>query len=673
MSPTLTCTHSRPASTGPASTPDRRATALVRVLRVAAALAVASPVAAAQARPGDTPLPVVMQPEYRLVLRTLDPVTGKPTPARVRVIAASGIDAYPRPRESHFYHEAYSGHRYFYSDGECSLHLPQGRTIVWVSRGFEYWVERDTFDVVFGHPSSTEHVVERTIPLRRFADMPALGWRSGDTHVHTRHSGDDVYDVDRAGAFTMQQAEDLHVADLLEDAAEFTGDIEPQSTPDHLQYVGGEYRSAFWGHLDVLGTLTMPYLFCCSTGQPAYPMNVDLVRDARSRGGMVFFAHPITIPRSQMGVTDQGWPYVGHGRELPIDVALGTVDALDIYSYSNRNRIEFATWYDLLNHGFRIPATAGTDASVNRFTDPPMGGYRVYGRVGPGPFTHDAWLEALRRGESFVTNGPLIQDVKIAGAPPGSVVTMTSGQSFLITVEVDVVSQWPLTHVGVVVNGVILKYLYPSGDGRRIQRVAVTSTGGQSGWVAVVAYGTWANPGPFATFGTLLYAHSNPVYIDVPGLPQRFGGTDPLSYVRWIDDVWAIADARGWNAPAERDTVLARVTQARAIVLSRTYGGVPEAPEGPPTSEVPPVRTAAERRGGAIRFRFTDAPSAPETFDLFDVQGRTVVTRRLLQLDATTTGWDWHPERDARPIPAGIYFARFRGHGWRSGARVMLP
>ena len=50
--------------------------------------------------------------------------------------------------------------------------------------------------------------------------------------------------------------------------------------------------------------------------------------------------------------------------ELPIDVALGKLDYMEIVGFSD-HRATAAVWYKLLNLGFRIPAGAGTDATTN--------------------------------------------------------------------------------------------------------------------------------------------------------------------------------------------------------------------------------------------------------------------------------------------------------------------
>ena len=53
----------------------------------------------------------------------------------------------------------------------------------------------------------------------------------------------------------------------------------------------------------------------------------------------------------------------------------------------------------------KLSACVGTDALLDRSTDP-LGGDRVYVKpAGPSPCR--GWLEALKSGRSFVTNGPI--------------------------------------------------------------------------------------------------------------------------------------------------------------------------------------------------------------------------------------------------------------------------
>ena len=71
-------------------------------------------------------------------------------------------------------------------------------------------------------------------------------------------------------------------------------------------------------------------------------------------------------------------------------------------------------YYDFLNTGFKVTASAGSDV--------PWGGsvgeVRLYAYIGDQPFTADAWFEAVRRGHTFTTNGPMV-DFRVDDALPG--------------------------------------------------------------------------------------------------------------------------------------------------------------------------------------------------------------------------------------------------------------
>ena len=87
-------------------------------------------------------------------------------------------------------------------------------------------------------------------------------------------------------------------------------------------------------------------------------------------------------------------------------------------SYPGENLAVAALWYRLLNCGFRLAATAGTDTFMNtadngEFSNPPAGD-RVYVRV-EGEFTTESWCDGVRRGRTFVTDGPMLS-LEVNGA-----------------------------------------------------------------------------------------------------------------------------------------------------------------------------------------------------------------------------------------------------------------
>src|SRR2546430_3811150 len=106
-------------------------------------------------------------------------------------------------------------------------------------------------------------------------------------------------------------------------------------------------------------------------------MNADVADLAHAQGALFGYVHPFDTPPDPSDTTA---PLT---YELPVDVALGKVDYLEVMGYSD-HRITSGIWYRLLNCGFRIPAGAGTDAFPNfaSLRGPP-GLVRVFVRSGP--------------------------------------------------------------------------------------------------------------------------------------------------------------------------------------------------------------------------------------------------------------------------------------------------
>src|SRR4029450_2024285 len=106
-------------------------------------------------------------------------------------------------------------------------------------------------------------------------------------------------------------------------------------------------------------------------------------------------------------------------------------------------------WYRLLNCGFRLPATAGTDVFLNRIGSNLPGGDRVYIHL-DGPLTYESWIASLKAGRSFVTSGPMLE-FTVNGSEPGNGLKL--GQKPTVRVKAKARSQFPLTRAEVVHNG----------------------------------------------------------------------------------------------------------------------------------------------------------------------------------------------------------------------------
>lgn len=291
----------------------------------------------------------------------------------------------------------YAGTRQFYVEGVARASLPAGRYRVTASRGIEYRLASAQVQVEAGQLARVELAPERWI------DMPALGWYSADDHLHiTRAKREDDA---RIGAW--MRAEDLHIANLLSMGNAEQFDITPQYAfgdagvyrAGQTQIVSGQEhpRTHVLGHTIVLGAEA------AIDRRESYTIYRGFWEEAKRLGGAAGYAH---------------WG-AGHARDgLAIDAPSGLLSFIEVLQYDLPH---FDVWYEFLNLGMRLAPTAGTDYPC--IVSIP-GRERFYTRV-DGPPTRAAWVEGVRRGRTFVTNGPML-DLDVGGAGIGDDLSLGS-------------------------------------------------------------------------------------------------------------------------------------------------------------------------------------------------------------------------------------------------------
>jgi TolB protein len=505
-----------------------------------------------------------------LRLRVLDS-SGSTMPARISVFDASGKsygpdDAWRHADEAFVRSERRFEYGYFHANGACALTVPAGQYIVEASRGPEFSIARREVRI---EPDGT---TAQDLVLDRLADMPARGWWSGDLHVHMNYGG--AYRNTPAHLKFQAQAEDLHVVEnLIVNKEQRIPDIGHfQTTPDSVsdgQFAlmhAEEFHTSFWGHTALLGLgrhfLLPNYAGYANTAASSLvPTNTDVFDLAHAQGGLTAYAHPFDAKPDPLDVRES--------RALPIDVALGKLDYLEVMGFSG-HLITSEIWYRLLNCGFRIPAGAGTDAFPNFASlRGPAGLLRVFARIG-SRLEHGAFLSAIRQGRTFVTNAPLLEFALESDAPAdgrgasvraeiGDEVRLTAGPHRL-QAQVALKSHVPIDHLEIVRNGVIVASVPLDAD-RMQARALVPLDVDQSGWYIVRAYAD----GPRAPVLDLYpFASTSPIYVTVADRPVR-SPQDAEFFLKWIDRVRDEVEANtGWNTLAERGSVLDLIAKARA-------------------------------------------------------------------------------------------------------------
>ncbi len=424
---------------------------------------------------------------------------------------------------------------YFYLKGETKLGVdPTGKS-GWIHHGFEY------LPASFTVPENGK--VE--VALERWIDMPALGWYSGQTHIHTTDLGIPIQ-FSRYGPL-VSQAEDLHVSAILTLKGEWEthaiyadeypmGTRETFSTKQHLIIYGEEFRNNPYGHLAFLGLQSLIQPISTGAlgelGGPDYPSNSSILDQALDQGATTIAAHFGNFTEYKRGGIQTGWPSTGF--EMPIDVALGKVHLAEIMG----NGGNLSVWYDLLNCGFKIAATAGPDWFIK---DTP----RVYVNLEDKDFTVENWIAGLQAGKSFITTGPMLF-FKVNGELPGSTIEASND---LLELEVEAVASVPDGNlpIEIIFNGEVIS---------KTQEENTAIIVDDSGWLAVRCEG----------------AHSNPVYINFDARPAGYA-KPARKFIKTIDRLSGWVESKAlFETESQREEVLSVSQEGKQVyqdIISR--------------------------------------------------------------------------------------------------------
>ena len=472
----------------------------------------------------------------RVRLRVVEKGSGTPVPVKLHVHGSGGeylapVDRHRMPVDAWF--EDYSvdfvhlgAHRSTYINGETTIDLPPGGIFVEVSRGFEIRPVRRRFELA---PGTTELVVEieRVLPWRE------RGWVTADTHVHF---------LSPISALLEGSAEGVNVVNLL--ASQWgelmtnVGDFDGKTTwgsreaggdGEYLVRVGTENRQHVLGHISLLGyegSIIAPMTTGgpdeSALGDPVEALLTEWARQCRKQGGLVIVPH-FPNPRAEHAAA----------------IVSGEVDGVEMTSwgrlYGGIDPYSLVDWYRYLNCGYRVAAVGGTDKMT---ANTAVGTVRTYAHVGSDrPFDYHSWMEAVRRAETFVTYGPLLE-LSVAGRPMGSRIELPAGGGTLeVSWEAASVTV-PMSRVELIVNGEV----------RESAAVEPWRAAGtwplavrKSSWVALLVRGHY--PGK----PEIVAAHSSPVMAEVSGSPFE-AAADAVTILDQIEGAIAYLDTVGTRA-----------------------------------------------------------------------------------------------------------------------------
>ncbi len=371
----------------------------------------------------------------------------------------------------------------FYLNGQYTAKLPVGNYELVITRGPEYRLYHGTFEIKKNHESAV------AVELKRYINLPAEGWISGDDHIHLQRE-----EVADENVWLQVAAEDVHVGNLLQMGNISGTNFEQPAWGEAGHYSRDDKHTLVSGQEDP------------RTGQLGHTIHENLKHPLHPDIGNYFVYHQVFEQSHEQGGVS-GFAHLGdwfHAqRGLALDVPFGIVDFIEVCEAGG---VATDTWYSLLNLGFKLTPSAGSDFP---YTDLP-GVSRSYA-MAPASATPEEWYKSFRAGHTYVTNGPFL-NLSVNGHPMGDELHVARGSSIEIAADAKLNPDIDrLNRLELVVLGDIAE-TEPSGGRDRIEMKKMLRVD-HSMWIAVRAYGERSEP------RNTTIAHSAPVYIVVDDQP----------------------------------------------------------------------------------------------------------------------------------------------------------
>jgi hypothetical protein len=443
-----------------------------------------------------------------------------------------------------------------------TVDLAPGQYTVEVSRGPEYEVEKRTIEV----PKAATH--RESFRLRRWTHLAKLGWFSGDHHIHGAGCGHyerPTEGVTPADMIRHVEGEDLNVGCVLSWGPCWYAQKTFFEAKDHkLSTVGSLMRY----DVEVSGFPSSPSGHVCllrlkeddfpgtSTIEEWPTWDLPILKWAKGQGAVVGFAHSgfglKTDDNALPSLEVPAFDGVG-AMEYIVDI---THDAVDFLStVDSPAPWELTIWYHTLNCGYRQRISGETDFPC--LFGERVGVGRSYVRLSDGVLNFDRWVEGIKDGRSYVSDGKshlvdfTLDDVRVGEA--GS--ERKLGAPGPVTVKAKVIArldpepsskakayrQLPLSEkpywelerariegtrtvpVEVVVNGKVVGSTPVLADGQP-HDVSFAVEIGRSSWVALRIYPS---------------SHTNPIFVKVGDQPIRASRASADWCLKAVDACWA--------------------------------------------------------------------------------------------------------------------------------------
>lgn len=400
------------------------------------------------------------------------------------------------------------------------MNLPVGTYLVCASHGPEYTIDLRAIEVVQEENREVDLVVDQAVDTS--------GLIAFDPHMHTRRSDGHVSISERIKEALAEGLEVIVATDhnTITDYSEL---LKKLGLDGEIAFVfGSEVTVA-----DVIHYNTYPMAF-----RPGEPGNGAILA-AADEASPLFLASREKDPAAVLEVNHPRAGDLGYFNNLYLDpesAATALVqfnpdfDLLEVlngpYLYSS-NAAAIEDWFHLLNRGYYFPIVGASDShGIDRDETGYSRTYVFYDGEKSGRLDSSVITQALKNGRAFVTNGPIVE-FKVNGRnSSGELVPARDGK---VAIRVDIRSApWvDVDEVRFILNGE-RKYIFPVSN-QATSGVAfekeISLTLNRDTYICVEVLGKKtlfpvlqdAASNGLLKSGTLPYALTNPVFLDVDG------------------------------------------------------------------------------------------------------------------------------------------------------------
>ncbi len=451
-------------------------------------------------------------PRRQLTVHLVDADTGTPLSGIVRITRAD-IGKFVRPTELIPRRE-----NWFTITPGATISVPATPLRIQALRGIQ--TEATSADV--GMLIDRNEV---TLKLRRFYDARQRGWRNGNTHLHLMDRSriaaerylrevpeSDGLDLVYLSHLRRIPDESRYISNEIVEQSLQDNVLQQLSSDDVLLRPGEEHRHNFgrggegFGHVMLLDIAKLirpvsigPGIMRSGTDSTTLQQGI---LEAHRDGATVVWCH------NSFGFED-----------IPNWVG-GHLDAQNIFDGGSRDSYD-ASFYRYLNLGMKIPFSTGTDWFIEDFN-------RVYVPLS-GELTSDAWLQQLKAGRSFITNGPMLE-FSVDGHAIGDTLNLTESRELPVVARA--VGRLDFRRLELIRNGEVVATT-DSGetDGHYEADLKTTVLIDEPAWLAVRV----ALDAPKNEFARTVFAHTSPVYVDFNGR-QPFQPEVALAMIAEIEE-----------------------------------------------------------------------------------------------------------------------------------------